>query len=286
MSRGSASTPPISTPSSRLPRWLERRRRTFSRCGSPKASSRRTPSSATERGRSRRQGTSIRPLGWARRSIRRRWRRDRFAPSLAASCSGTHSASIRSPRWQPARGGHPAARRRREPQRPVRRWDDAYPHGWRGRPRGLVSPVPRLLHGDRRRPHGYAWSREDQRASQERLHATGSGSKRPCSTPCDAMWSNSSSRSMGPARSTSRGGRGSRTSAGTSTPARMERGRSRPSRRLYRPGGRHRKVFGATPKKLSNTDIDLYYAEPQSASALANSILVKYLVESIRPWFA
>jgi hypothetical protein len=46
------------------------------------------------------------------------------------------------------------------------------------------------------------------------------------------------------------------------------------------------KVFGSTPKKLSDVDLDRYYAASQSASALANSILVKYLVESVRPWFA
>jgi hypothetical protein len=45
-------------------------------------------------------------------------------------------------------------------------------------------------------------------------------------------------------------------------------------------------VFGDTPKKLSDRDIALYYAEPQSASALANAIIVKYLVESVRDWFA
>jgi hypothetical protein len=46
------------------------------------------------------------------------------------------------------------------------------------------------------------------------------------------------------------------------------------------------KVFGNTPKKLSDTDLDRYYASSQSSSALANSILVKYLVESVRDWFA
>jgi hypothetical protein len=44
-------------------------------------------------------------------------------------------------------------------------------------------------------------------------------------------------------------------------------------------------IYGAAPQHLSAADLALYYEDPQSRSALANSIIVQYLVESVHGWF-
>jgi len=47
-----------------------------------------------------------------------------------------------------------------------------------------------------------------------------------------------------------------------------------------------------TPNKLSTDQLDKYYSrgshagEPQSSAALANAVVVKYLIEFVEPWFA
>jgi hypothetical protein len=40
------------------------------------------------------------------------------------------------------------------------------------------------------------------------------------------------------------------------------------------------------PDKLPQEQLDKYYADPQSAAALANGVLIKWLVEVIDPWCA
>lgn len=45
------------------------------------------------------------------------------------------------------------------------------------------------------------------------------------------------------------------------------------------------KRFGAAPDPLPTVQLNRYYATPQSNAALANSVIIKYLVESVEGWF-